>query len=192
METFPRYWPFVQWIHRSRWIPRTKASDAELRCFSLICASINGWVNSPKACDLRRHRAHYDVTWMILLMTLGNIDVWLTLVQCDTMVWCVYLWLIRLNDYVCFVIDVFSRYLVTGEFPSRRPVTRGLMLSLICTWISGWVNNRKSGDLRVHRAHYDVSVIWMSNYIPHKFTGVINYPVSCCGHGYKWHRFAST
>ena len=28
---FPRYWPFVRGIHR--WIPRTKASDAELWCF---------------------------------------------------------------------------------------------------------------------------------------------------------------
>ena len=26
---FPRYWPFVRGIHRPRWIPRTKASDAE-------------------------------------------------------------------------------------------------------------------------------------------------------------------
>ena len=30
---FPRYWPFVRGIHRSRWIHRTKASDAELWCF---------------------------------------------------------------------------------------------------------------------------------------------------------------
>ena len=30
---FPRYWPFVRGIHRSRWIPHTKASDAELWCF---------------------------------------------------------------------------------------------------------------------------------------------------------------
>ena len=30
---FPRYWPFVRGIHRSRWIPHTKASDAELCCF---------------------------------------------------------------------------------------------------------------------------------------------------------------
>ena len=30
---FPRYWPFVRGIHRSRLIPRTKASDAELWCF---------------------------------------------------------------------------------------------------------------------------------------------------------------
>ena len=48
-----------------RWIPRTKASDAELWCFSLICAVITDWVNNRVAGDLRRHRAHYDVTVMI-------------------------------------------------------------------------------------------------------------------------------
>ena len=47
-----------------RWIPRTKASDAELWCFLFICAWINGWVNNHKAGDLGRHRAHYDVTVM--------------------------------------------------------------------------------------------------------------------------------
>ena len=30
---FPRNWPFVRGIHRSRWIPHSKASDAELWCF---------------------------------------------------------------------------------------------------------------------------------------------------------------
>ena len=30
---FRVYWPFVRGIHRSRWIPRTKASDTELWCF---------------------------------------------------------------------------------------------------------------------------------------------------------------
>ena len=75
-----------------RWIPRTKASDAELWCFlywpfvrgihrspvnsphkgqwrgalmfSLICSWINGWVNNREAGDLRRHRTDYDVTVM--------------------------------------------------------------------------------------------------------------------------------
>ena len=43
---------------------------------------------------------------------------------------------------------------VTGEFPSQR---RGvLMFSLICAWMNGWVNNNGEGDLRRHRAHYDV------------------------------------
>ena len=47
-----------------RWIPRTKASDAELRFF--ICVWINGWVYNRESGDLRRYRAHYDVTVMTL------------------------------------------------------------------------------------------------------------------------------
>ena len=37
-----------------------------------------------------------------------------------------------------------------------------LIFSLICVWITGWVNNREAGDLRRYRSHYDVSVmsIW--------------------------------
>ena len=34
------------------------------------------------------------------------------------------------------------------------------MISLICVWINGWVNNSEAGDLRCHRGHYDVNVIW--------------------------------
>ena len=34
---------------------------------SLICVLINGWVNNRRAVDLRRYRAHYDVTVMITL-----------------------------------------------------------------------------------------------------------------------------
>ena len=34
------------------------------------------------------------------------------------------------------------------------------MFSLICTWINGWVNKSKAGDLRRHRAHYDVIVMF--------------------------------
>ena len=50
-----------------RWIPHTKATDAELWClFVFICACINGWVNNGEAGDLRRHRSHYDVIVMLL------------------------------------------------------------------------------------------------------------------------------
>ena len=34
-----------------------------------------------------------------------------------------------------------------------------LMFSVICAWINSWVNNREAGDLRRHRAHYDVIVM---------------------------------
>ena len=35
METFPRYWPFVGESTGHRWIPLTKANDAELWYFFL-------------------------------------------------------------------------------------------------------------------------------------------------------------
>ena len=34
-----------------------------------------------------------------------------------------------------------------------------MMFSLICDWKKGWVNNHEAGDLRLHRAHYDVIVM---------------------------------
>ena len=46
-----------------RWIPCTKASDAELWCF-LSSASENGWENNREAGDLSRYHAHYDVIVM--------------------------------------------------------------------------------------------------------------------------------
>ena len=57
-KNFPRYWPFKG----HRWTPLTKTSDAGLWC--LICVWMNGSVNNREAGDLRRHRAHYDVTVM--------------------------------------------------------------------------------------------------------------------------------
>ena len=35
-------------------------------------------------------------------------------------------------------------------------------------WINGWVNYHKPGDLRCHRAHYDVIVMsWFHLWVPH-------------------------
>ena len=48
---------------------------------------------------------------------------------------------------------------VTGEFPTQRPVTRGFDVFFDVTWMNGWVNNRDAGDLRPHRAQYDVTVM---------------------------------
>ena len=49
---------------------------------------------------------------------------------------------------------------VNGEFPSQWPVTRSFDAFLYCTRINGWVSNREAGDLRRHRTHYDVTVMW--------------------------------
>ena len=64
---FPLYWLFVRGIHRSPVNSPHKGQWRGALMFSLICAWINGWVNSRKAGDLRRHRAHYDVIVMFAL-----------------------------------------------------------------------------------------------------------------------------
>ena len=64
---FPRYWPFVRVIHRSPVNCPHKGQWRGALMFSVICAWINGWVNNHEACDLGRHRAHYDVIVMYSL-----------------------------------------------------------------------------------------------------------------------------
>ena len=64
-------------------------------------------------------------------------------------------------------METFSASLAFVRGIHRWPVNsphkgqwRGaLMFSLICARINGWVNNGKAGDLRRHRAHYDVIVM---------------------------------
>ena len=43
--------------------------------------------------------------------------------------------------------------------PHKGQWRGALMSTLICARINGWVNNREAGDLRCHRAHYDVIVM---------------------------------
>ena len=52
---------------------------------------------------------------------------------------------------------------VTGEFTAKSQWCGALVFSLICAWISRWVNTREAGDLRRHRAHYDVIVMNLTN-----------------------------
>ena len=46
------------------------------------------------------------------------------------------------------------------NYPHKCQWRGALMFSLICVGINGWGYNREAGDLRRHRAHYDVIVMW--------------------------------
>ena len=61
---FPHYWPFRRGNHRSPVSSPHKGQWRRALMFSLIFAWINSWVNNGETGDLRRHRAHYDVTLM--------------------------------------------------------------------------------------------------------------------------------
>ena len=104
---------------------------------------------------------------------------------------CIFWWI--LLDSVLLFVDssLFCRYLkllvsmmTSSNFPRYWPFVRGihrspvnsprkgqwrgaLMFSLICVWINSWVNNREAGDLRHHRAHYDVIVVQKSKLVYH-------------------------
>ena len=58
LKHFPRYWPFVRGIDRSPVNSPHKGQWRGALMFSL------SWVNNREAGDLRRHRAHYDITVM--------------------------------------------------------------------------------------------------------------------------------
>ena len=77
----------------TRWIPGTKASDAELWCFLWCCVWINDWVNNREAGDLRRYRTHYVVivmsrTWYTAYKNLNEMPgcspfMWYSARSCD-------------------------------------------------------------------------------------------------------------
>ena len=62
---FPRYWPFVQWIHRWPVNSPHKGQWRGALMFSLIRVWINDWINNREPGQLRRHRGHDDVTVML-------------------------------------------------------------------------------------------------------------------------------
>ena len=63
-QTFSRNWPLVRRIHRPPVKSPHKGQWRGALMFSLVCVWINGWANNHEAGDLKRYRAHYDVTVM--------------------------------------------------------------------------------------------------------------------------------
>ena len=57
-----------------RWLPLTKASDANIWYF--LCSAPQQTVNNRDAGDLRRHRAHYDVIVMNMIMLYCHFTYW--------------------------------------------------------------------------------------------------------------------
>ena len=94
--------------------------------------------------------------------------IWITQLE-----WCLYVFIVpgRWGSDFKWHDDVikwkhFPRYWPFVRSPVNSPHNgqwRGaLVFPFICAWINGWVNNRKAGDLRRHRGHYDFTV--MSNF----------------------------
>ena len=72
-------------------------------------------------------------------------------------------------------METFSALLAPCVGIHRSPVSsphkgqwRGALMFFIFAWINGWINNREPGDLRRHRAYYEVIVM-----CPWKFPGTV-------------------
>ena len=78
-DNFPRYWPVVMEIHQSPLDSRHKGLWRGALMLSLICAWTMDWTNNRDVGDLRRHRAHYDVTvncqrWWLINVSMFSIS----------------------------------------------------------------------------------------------------------------------
>ena len=60
----------------------------------------------------------------------------------------------------CMMTSSYGHIFGPVNSPHKGPWRGALMFSLTCAWINDWVNNREAGDLRRHRGHYDVNVMW--------------------------------
>ena len=148
------YWPYVAGIHRSPVNYPHKGQWRGALKFSLICTRINGCENNRDAGDLRRHRAHYNVTVMLSVI-----------VDAMTLMW------------------HHSRAQIPLYIPARRQVgyftrdsckhwqfiapvlLRTLWLSL--TSKNSW-NTHKHGVIFVISCYYD-SVIWKIRFVTLKY-----------------------
>ena len=152
---FPRYWPFMRGIHR--WIPSTKASDAELWLFFFICAWINDWVNNREAGDLRRHRTHYDINVMIFVWkyNIRNTNkATARLLQYIRLI-CIRFGIIEnilsSPDKSCYQLRLFSQAYITGT-KVIRPITQ-----LKITQDMGYIANQHKTQPNVNRRH----AVWL-------------------------------
>ena len=129
-----KYWLNVDWNMNILW--RLIPSHPPLPNLSLPNYPTKFYIHDPQLSCRCTHGELYSV-FCINMMTSSNRNI------------------IRVTGHFC---GIFTGHRL---IPHTRPVTRALVFSLICAWINGWVKNRKAGDLRRHRAHYDViAMIW--------------------------------
>ena len=79
-------------------------------------------------------------------------------------------------------METFSALLAicAGKSPVTGDLHKGqwrgaLVFSMIFAWINGWVNNGEAGDLRQHRANYNVIVIDKTDWTTYPINIVINF-----------------
>ena len=103
---------------------------------------------NEKCADI--HYVHGFVVFCIVVVMLSNlVDSFDILTHDDVVKW---------KHFPCHWPFVRGIHRAPVNSPHKSQ-WRGTLFSLIGTWINGWVNNCEAGDLRRHRAHYDVIIM---------------------------------
>ena len=68
-------------------------------------------------------------------------------------------WRHKMGTFSALLSFVRGAHRSPVDSPHKSQWRGASMFSLICAWTDGWASNRDAGDLRCHRAHYDVIVM---------------------------------
>ena len=123
---------------------------------------VNAWISWLRQwIDFLRH---YDRT---ILSVLHHTCRWCRrLCQCHDDV-------IKRKDFSRYWPFVWGIHRSPVNSPHKGQWRGNLMFSMICASINGSINNREAGDLRRHRAHYDVIVMATQQTAPVAISHVI-------------------
>ena len=105
--------------------------------FSLICARTNGWAINQETGDSRS-------LWRYCNERGSNAGLW------------------------CFLFVIFTGLftkqsrsrIFEAQFPAKGQWRGAFIFSLIWAWILGRINNCEADDLRRHRPHYNITVMY--------------------------------
>ena len=111
------------------------------------------------------HEYHAPTQCQITIMSKNDIIIcmltasWINDDESETLR-CPYFMMTSSNENVFRITGHFAgNSLATVNFPHKGKWRGALTFSLFWAWMNGWLNNRETGDLRRHRAHYDVTVM---------------------------------
>ena len=161
---FPRYWPFVRGIHRSPVNSPHKGQGRGALMFSLICVWINGCVNNREAGDLRRYRAHNDVTVM----------------ACSILEWWAMSYMSSLHmrfvdsEYGMYPSSVYLRGNLSFH-EIKRQRHQEMVISSDALLTDGWSNGKESQHIAKHGNSVERKTVGTTEYIVNYYFKSISY-----------------
>ena len=129
-----------------------------------------------------------EYTWKLIkkVLTTGRLRYPMMIYINRNSVWSSPWWSHQKEIFPCYWPFLRGIHRSPVNSPIKGQWRGALVFTLICARINGWVNNRQAGDLRCHRAHYDVIVmtVYRPWCIPIGMSR--NYPGSCSVTWREW------